>query len=131
MARIRPIHLAVAAALYGAAATHIPPALAADPAAAAGPPAPQVLQEVIVTATKREENLQNVPETIQALTASDIQNLGITHFEDIVRSMPTVSYESIGPTDQMFYIRGVSDGSSANASNLSTTGYFLDDASTS
>jgi iron complex outermembrane recepter protein len=121
--------MAVAAALYGAAAAHAPSAWAADPAA--GPPEPQVLQEVIVTATKREENLQNVPETIQALTASDIQNLGITHFEDIVRTMPTVSYQSIGPTDQMFYIRGVSDGSTANASNLSTTGYFLDDASTS
>ncbi|MGA7538760.1 MAG: TonB-dependent receptor [Steroidobacteraceae bacterium] len=128
---IRPINLAVAAALYGAAAGHIPPALAADPASTTGPPAPEVLQEVIVTATKREENLQSIPETIQALTAADIQNLGITHFEDIVRMMPTVSYESIGPTDQMFYIRGVSDGSSANASNLSTTGYFLDDASTS
>ena len=122
--------MAVAVALYGAAAVHAPPAWAADPAAS-GPPEPQVLQEVIVTATKREENLQNVPETIQALTASDIQNLGITHFEDIVRTMPTVSYQSIGPTDQMFYIRGVSDGSTANASNLSTTGYFLDDASTS
>jgi iron complex outermembrane recepter protein len=121
--------MAVAVALYGAAAAHAPLAWA-DPAAS-GPPEPQVLQEVIVTATKREENLQNVPETIQALTASDIQKLGITHFEDIVRTMPTVSYQSIGPTDQMFYIRGVSDGSTANASNLSTTGYFLDDASTS
>lgn len=125
------IALAVAAALSGAAAGRIPPALAADPGGASDPAGPQVLQEVIVTATKREENLQNIPETIQALSAADIQNLGITHFEDIVRNMPTVSYESIGPTDQMFYIRGVSDGSSANASNISTTGYFLDDASTS
>ena len=125
------IAIAVAAALCGAAVGRIPPALAADPAAPGDSSGPEVLQEVIVTATKREENLQNIPETIQALSASDIQNLGITHFEDIVRAMPTVSYQSIGPTDQMFYIRGVSDGSSANASNLSTTGYFLDDASTS
>ncbi|HEV2272086.1 MAG TPA: TonB-dependent receptor [Steroidobacteraceae bacterium] len=125
------IAIAVAAALCGAAAGRVPLALAADPAAPGDATGPEVLQEVIVTATKREENLQNIPETIQALSASDIQNLGITHFEDIVRAMPTVSYQSIGPTDQMFYIRGVSDGSSANASNISTTGYFLDDASTS
>ena len=125
------IAIAVAAALCGAAAGRAPLALAADPAAPGDAGAAAVLQEVIVTATKRAENLQNIPETIQALSASDIQNLGITHFEDIVRAMPTVSYQSIGPTDQMFYIRGVSDGSSANASNISTTGFFLDDASTS
>jgi len=125
------IAIAVAAALCGAAVGRVPVALAADPGSASDSSGPGVLQEVIVTATKREENLQNIPETIQALSASDIQNLGIVHFEDIVRAMPTVSYESIGPTDQMFYIRGVSDGSSANASNISTTGYFLDDASTS
>jgi iron complex outermembrane recepter protein len=122
------IALAVAAAL---AAGRVPAALAADPGAASDATGPEVLQEVIVTATKRAENLQDIPETIEALSASDIQKLGITHFEDIVRAMPTVSYESIGPTDQMFYMRGVSDGSSANASNISTTGYFLDDASTS
>ncbi len=125
------IALAVAAALYGMVAGRAPPALAADPASAGSPAESEVLQEVIVTATKREENLQIIPETIEALSAGDIQKLGITHFEDIVRTMPTVSYESIGPTDQMFYMRGVSDGSSANASNISTTGYFLDDASTS
>ncbi|HEY7907341.1 MAG TPA: TonB-dependent receptor plug domain-containing protein, partial [Thermomicrobiales bacterium] len=125
------IALAVAAALYGVAAGHIPAAIADDPGTAGNSAGAVVLQEVIVTATKREENLQVIPETIQALSASDIRNLGITHFEDIVRAMPTVSYQSIGPTDQMFYIRGVSDGSSANASNISTTGYFLDDASTS
>lgn len=124
------IAFAVAAALYGVTAAQVPAALA-DPAAAGDSPGSPVLQEVIVTATKREENLQVIPETIEALSAADIQKLGITHFEDIVRTMPTVSYESIGPTDQMFYMRGVSDGSSANASNISTTGYFLDDASTS
>jgi len=125
------ITIAVAAALYGVAAGRCLPALAADPGTASEPTVPEVLQEVIVTATKREENLQDIPETVEALSAKDIQNLGITHFEDIVRTMPTVSYQSIGPTDQMFYMRGVSDGSSANASNISTTGYFLDDASTS
>ena len=125
------VALAVAAALYGVVAGRFPAALAADPGTASESTAADVLQEVIVTATKREENLQVIPETIEALSASDIQKLGIKNFEDIVQAMPTVSYESIGPTDQMFYMRGVSDGSSANASNISTTGYFLDDASTS
>lgn len=130
-ARIRPISLAVAAALYGAAVGQVQPALADDSGSAAGPAAPGVLQEVIVTATKREENLQDVPESIQVLTSKDIENLAITHFEDFATKMPTVSFVSDGPTEQTFYMRGVSDGSSANAANTSTTGYFLDDASTS
>jgi iron complex outermembrane recepter protein len=129
-ARIGPIGLAVAAALYGTAAVQVRPALAADASSTANSSA-VVLEPVVVTATKVEENVQDVPEAIQVLTTKAIENLSITHFEDFATKMPTVSFVSDGPTEQTFYMRGVSDGSSANASNTSTTGYFLDDASTS
>ena len=122
------IALAVAAALYGAAAFQIGPALAAD-SGGSGPTA--VLQEVVVTATKVRENVQDIPEAIQVLTTADLKNLDITHFESFATKMPSVSFVSDGPTQQTFYMRGVSDGSSTNAANTSTTGYFLDDASTS
>ncbi|HWF98574.1 MAG TPA: hypothetical protein VN691_05235, partial [Steroidobacteraceae bacterium] len=56
------IALAVAAALYGVAAGQVPCALAAEPGSASDPGGTDVLQEVIVTATKREENLQVIPE---------------------------------------------------------------------
>ena len=129
--RIGPIGLAVAAALYGVAAVQVPPAFADPAGSSANPAAPVVLEPIVVTATKVEENVQDVPEAIQVLTTKAIENLSITHFEDFATKMPTVSFVSDGPTEQTFYMRGVSDGSSANASNTSTTGYFLDDASTS
>ncbi len=129
--RIGPIGLAVAAALYGVAAVQVPPAFADPAASSANPAAPVVLEPIVVTATKVAENVQDVPEAIQVLTTKAIENLSITHFEDFATKMPTVSFVSDGPTEQTFYMRGVSDGSSANASNTSTTGYFLDDAATS
>ncbi len=125
-ARIGPIALAVAVALYGAAIL-VPPAHADN----ASPMGAVELEPVVVTATKVAENVQDVPEAIQVLTTKAIENLSITHFEDFATKMPTVSFVSDGPTEQTFYMRGVSDGSSANASNTSTTGYFLDDASAS
>jgi hypothetical protein len=42
-----------------------------------------------------------------------------------------MSFISIGPGTQMFFMRGVSDGSSPNSSNTSSTGFFVDDMSMS
>ena len=71
------VSLAVAAALYGAAAMHGGPALAAAAAGAANANAggSDVLQEITVTARKRTENLQDVPQSIDVFTSRDLQNL--------------------------------------------------------
>src|ERR1700732_49102 len=73
------IGVAVAAALASVAAPRAP-ALDAGAATAASGGGP--LQEVIVTARKREENLQDVPISINVFTSKDLQNLGITGFDD-------------------------------------------------
>ena len=119
------IGLAVAAALAGATAPR-GPALAAAAEATAG-----ALQEVVVTARKREENLQDVPVSIDVFTQKDMQNLGITSFDDYVTKVPSMSYISIGPGTQIFFMRGVSDGSNPNYANTSATGFFVDDMSVS
>jgi len=51
----------------------------------------QELQEVIVTATRREENLQNVPMTIQVLTGGALAKLNATTFDDLVSYLPGVT----------------------------------------
>ena len=89
------------------------------------------LQEVVVTARKREENLQDVPISIDVLTQKDLQHLGITGFDDYAQKMPSISFISIGPGTQIFFMRGVSDGSNPNYANTSATGFFLDDSSLS
>jgi outer membrane receptor protein involved in Fe transport len=119
------IGLAVAAALASVTAPRTP-ALAATADAAGGG-----LQEVVVTARKREENLQDVPISISVLTHKDLENLGIVRFDDYAQKIPSISFISIGPGTQTFYMRGVSDGTNPNYANTSATGFFLDDSSLS
>ncbi|MFZ1906467.1 MAG: TonB-dependent receptor [Steroidobacteraceae bacterium] len=122
------IGLAVAAALATCA---VAPRAHADDAAAAADVAPGGLQEVVVTARKRAENLQDVPLSIDVLTAKDLNNLSIVQFEDYATKIPSISFVSIGPGTQTFFMRGVSDGSNPNYANTSATGFFLDDSSLS
>lgn len=117
------VSLAVAAAL----AVCPPRAPAAEPADDSS----LMLQEVVVTARKRQENLQDVPLSIDVFTHKDLQNLGITAFEDYAQKVPSISFISVGPGTQLFVMRGVSDGSNPNYANSSSTGVFLDDVSLS
>src|SRR3984885_2396672 len=115
------ISLAVAAAL----------AVSPSRAPAAAPADSGLLHEIVVTARKREENLQDVPLSIDVFTKKDMQDLGITSFDDYAQKVPSISYISIGPGTQLFVMRGVSDGSNPNYSNTSATGFFVDDMSMS
>jgi len=121
------IALAVAAALAGVGAARPDLSRAADTSndSTGG------LQEVVVTARKVQENLQDVPLSIDVFTQKEMQNLGITQFEDYAEKVPSISFISAGPGTQMFVIRGVSDGSNPNYANTSLTGFFLDDMSLS
>ena len=116
------LRMAIASVLSGAAAVSSMPARAADT---------DVLAEITVTARKQTENLQDVPQSIDVFTRKDIEDLNISQFEDYATRSPSVSFISIGPGYQQFFMRGVSDGSSPNVANTSTTGMFIDEVSMS
>jgi iron complex outermembrane receptor protein len=118
------LSLAITAALSGSAAVHQAPALAADASAET-----TTLEEVIVTARKRTENLQDVPISIDVFTSKDLQNLAISQFEDYATMTPSISFVSAGPGTQTFVMRGVSDGSNPNYANTATTAFLVDDMS--
>ncbi len=122
------IGLAVATALAGAGAWS---AAQADPAATTASTATSGLQEVVVTARKREENLQDVPVSINVFSQQDMKNLAINNMDDYMQKVPSISYISAGPGTQLFVMRGVSDGSNPNYANTSSTGFFVDDMSMS
>ena len=65
------------------------------------------LQEVVVTANRREENLQNVPITIQVLTGETLAKLNATTFDDFVKYLPAVSAHGVGPGQNNIYVRGL------------------------
>jgi outer membrane receptor protein involved in Fe transport len=123
------IGLAVAAALAGVAAPRAP--ALADTAEASAGPGGAALQEVVVTARKVEENLQNVPISINVFTQRDLSNLAISNMDDYLQKVPSISFISTGPGTQLFVMRGVSDGSNPNYANTSSTGFFVDDISMS
>jgi iron complex outermembrane recepter protein len=65
------------------------------------------LQEVIVTANRREENLQNVPMNIQVLSGATLAKLNATTFDDFMKYLPAVTAHGVGPAQNNIYVRGL------------------------
>ena len=65
------------------------------------------IDEITVTATKREESLQDVPVAVTALTETALEQIGITNFADYVLELPGVTAGGSGPGQNTVYIRGV------------------------
>ncbi len=104
--------LALAAAAAGATEAN-----ASSDAAAAGSGA---LEEIVVTATRREENISKVPISITAMSQDDLDQKGVRDFSEMVRFTPGVSIDSSGTN--AISIRGISSSGGAG-----TTGIYLDD----
>ena len=87
-----------------------------------------VLEQVVVTAQKREENLQNVPLSIQVIGGEKLQELHVNGFDDYVKYLPSVSYQTLGPGGARVFMRGVSSGDNGNHSGpLPSVGQYLDE----
>jgi iron complex outermembrane recepter protein len=96
---------------------------AAEPStatAAGGATHTEGLQEVVVTATRREEELSKVPISVTALTQDAIDSRGIKDFRDMVRFTPGVTIDDSGTN--AISIRGISSSGGAG-----TTGIYIDD----
>ena len=68
--------------------------------------APQEIEEVIVTATKRAVPLQDAPVSIQVMSENSLQEQNIKSFVDYVKYLPNVNAGGRGPGQNEFYIRG-------------------------
>ena len=98
---------AAGAARAQSASTTAPHAQGADPAAEA--PATAQLQEVVVTARRRAENLQNVPLTDTAVTAQALSNWNVTSLTGLNSFVPNMKISADRATSSTInvYIRGV------------------------
>src|SRR6202021_786879 len=89
------------------------------------------LEEIVVTAQKRSENLQDVPVSIQALSTARLEELHVTSFDDYAKFLPSVSFlgdATGGPGFEHVYMRGVSSSVLENHSgSLPTAGVYLDE----
>jgi iron complex outermembrane receptor protein len=79
-----------------------------SPAPAAAQDAVRTLDEIVVTARKKEEDMQSVPISISAFTAEEIENRGIQSLEDLARQTPSLEFASSGAvTSRRPIIRGL------------------------
>lgn len=78
------------------------------------------LEEIIVTATKRKEKLQDVPVAVSALTTEDIAARGFTQYADYLNTVPGVYFQDSGPGMSQIRIRGLSTTEGGSASTVST-----------
>ncbi len=68
------------------------------------------LGEIIVTAERRTEDIQNVPITIEALTAETITQLNVVNLDEFIKFLPNVTQSTNGPAQSDIVMRGLSVG---------------------
>lgn len=91
------IHLVLGAAALGSAA----------PVFAQATENMTVLEEIIVTAQKREENVQDVPIAVTALTSEALASQRIDNGADLQRAVPNMNFSRIAGGETNYQIRGI------------------------
>ena len=97
--------IAILSAHAGSTAFAAPPE--APPESSSG-----ALEEVIVSAQHRDESIQNVPISMQALTGETLSQLHVDTFEDYVKYLPNVTYGGNGPGQSNIFMRGLATATS-------------------
>lgn len=98
--------------------------------APSGTSARPVLEEVIVTASRREEYVQDVPLSIQVMTGAELERLGRDSFQDYLLTVPGVSFRDQGNGAKRVGLRGVSNLAGSDfgtVDSVSTVGLYLND----
>jgi iron complex outermembrane recepter protein len=91
---------------------------------AAGPEDANQIAEIVVTAQKRAERIQDIPISVSAISGEDLDRIGARDFKDVLLSIPGVSYSGSEPGQSRYSIRGVS-----TAASSPTVGIYLNDIS--
>jgi outer membrane receptor protein involved in Fe transport len=78
------------------------------------------LGEIVVTATRRSESMQNVPISMQAFTGQSLQQLNIQTFDDYIKYLPNVTTANNGPGQNEVFMRGLSAGAQPSQGSGST-----------
>ncbi|MEJ0038089.1 MAG: TonB-dependent receptor [Gammaproteobacteria bacterium] len=87
--------------------------------------APPALEEVVVTATKRETSLQDVPMAMQAFTSTALENMGADQVDSYYRMIPNFAVVDRGAGAKLYSIRGISTG--LVTQGASTVGVYIDE----
>jgi iron complex outermembrane receptor protein len=111
---VTPLAAAVFAALY-------PALISAQERSQSGR-----LEEIVVTATRRELDLQNVAQSVTAFSTADIEKQAFQSVEDVIGALPSVNLINSMPGRNSIVMRGISTGSSEYRTD-SQVAVYLDD----
>jgi outer membrane receptor protein involved in Fe transport len=92
----------------------------ARPAFADGVSQPQAVEEITVTAEKREETSMNVPMSLSALTGDDLARAQAFRFQDYINTIPGVQLVQSQGLTSMLVIRGIGNGTGSINSSVAT-----------
>ena len=82
------------------------------------------LEEIVVTAQRREQNISDVSQAVQALSGEDLDELNITNFEEMITLIPgAIQNSTISHGSNVYSIRGVA---ASETDGDATVGYYLD-----
>lgn len=84
----------------------------------------QALEEVVVTAQKREESIRDVPIAMQAFTAETLKQLGIVDTRDLANLIPGFSFANTGQDNPIYTLRGIGFNDTSRTANSSVGVYF-------
>jgi iron complex outermembrane recepter protein len=87
-------------------------------------PPSQELQEIVVTAEKRESTVQKTPISITAISGSELQSQGLSDMTAVAQQVPGLSFKTSGPGQTEFEMRGLT----STGGESPTVGFYLDDA---
>jgi outer membrane receptor protein involved in Fe transport len=111
------LFIPVALLLYGANTS-----AADDPAAGQ-----QVLEEVVVTATLRQQSLLDTPVSITVLNERTLRDAGRQHFEDVLAAVPNLSWAGGTSRPRFFQIRGIGEREQYEGAPNPSVGFLIDD----
>jgi iron complex outermembrane receptor protein len=100
------------------------PALAQTTPAAPKSQAAEELTEVVVTATRRSERLQDVPLSVTAFSQAELTKKGIVSYEGIARETPGVVLNQASGNNVRFTVRGISTNGWGAGLQTTTTVYI-------
>ncbi len=92
------------------------------------------IETVVVSADRRDESVQEVPNTVQAFTGQALQDQNVLTLDSLLRFTPNITYGNNGPGQGEIIMRGLSNGfrgnqSSGTIANFPNVAIYLDEQS--
>src|SRR5512134_2471856 len=93
-----------------------------------GAPAPAtVLEEIVVTASLRQQTLAEIPSSITLMPASLLKAAGLQHFEDVLGLVPNLNWSGGTSRPRYFQMRGVGELEQYQGAPNPSVGFLIDD----